>query len=79
MKAMQIASANLHRAVAAIPERPSILSTLYSQVRQPMGHGVQWRTGAAYLTLRDYTMVAVPKIRLKSALAQFGRNVLRVR
>lgn len=79
MKANTIPSYGTHEAIRMVPEFPFILSTVCSQLRSEFGHGVTWKTGAAYVTLKDYSTVAVPRRFLKSAMAKFGNAVLRVR
>lgn len=79
MKAGQIASFAVHEAIAMVPEQPQILARVVSQLRSEFGHGVSWKTGAAYVTLRDWTTVAVPRRRLNAALRKYGQFVRSVR
>ncbi len=79
MKIRQIASVGVHHTMPQVPERRAILAAVLSRVRQAMGHGVTWKTGAAYLTLRDCSTVAVPRRTLAATLRQIGPLVPSVR
>lgn len=79
MRAMQIASAATVAAIAMVPEQTQILARMSSQLRTEFGHGVTWKSGAAYLTMKDFSTVVVPMHRLKSALRKYGQAVSSVR
>lgn len=79
MKIRQIASSGTHAQIVAVPERPDMLQYVGSQLRVTFGHGVAWKSGAAYVTLRNGDMVAVPKHCLAKTVKQYGEFILSIR
>lgn len=64
-------------AMASVPEHPSILSTIVSANALPMGTEVEWKSGAAYITLvhdqrtedgRIVSRLVVPQRTLRSRI-----------
>jgi hypothetical protein len=74
-----VATVGMHRAVDAVAEDPQRLADVVSTLRFKTGHAASWRSGAAYITLKDFQTVVVPRRLLKSALKQLGSAVLSVR
>lgn len=76
---MKIATVAQHKAETRVVLDSNVLAQVGTAIRQQMGYGVSWKSGAAYITLKGGELVVIPQRKLAATMKKYGAYVESVR